>query len=173
MPTLVVGQQIFVRHPNPRHHRKATVQRARPNNTYDVSLNDTGERLFRLKPSVLSLSEGGSWNRAWLKTGVKVRITASKANAVKSGAGVVTKVYTPDNERCDIRYDDGTVEVGVPTELLKKAAEGDPNSHDNYEADLGEPKFEAPWWLRWCSSTRFKGREWQQIRFARRGGEGA
>ena len=58
MPTLAQGDYCWVRHPNPRNQMRATVQRCRPDGSYDLSLDD-GERLFRVANSALSLYTGG------------------------------------------------------------------------------------------------------------------
>ena len=123
MPTLAQGDYCWVRHPNPRNQMRATVQRCRPDGSYDLSLDD-GERLFRVANSALSLYTGGgdddkkdgsggggggggkrrtNWNRTWVKVGVEVTIKASKASQVRSGKGTIVKVYA-GKDRCDVKY---------------------------------------------------------------------
>lgn len=132
-----------------------TIVRSRPNGTYDLQAKD-GKKQFKVASSSIapyhqidghSRTKNVQWNRQHLKIGRRVLIRSSPADGIAQGKGTIVAIGD-EKKRCDIRCDDGSLELGIPSELLTQdpsatlIQDGTVSKKSNWIDVDEEPQFE-------------------------------
>jgi len=140
-----IGNEVWCRGFGPKDDR-LTIVRCRPNGSYDVLCKENGNKYFKVAGSLLVPYEqaGGTtrtrlvdWNKQHLNVGKRIEIRSSPSDGIAEGKGVIISVGD-DKSRCDIRYDNGTLEMGIPTEFV--SAEKD-KENGKWIGDEDEPRY--------------------------------